>query len=159
MLISRRRCFKNVGKKCQVLIQLLVADGRKLPFFNNQFDIILTCHVIHLLSNANQFTEKMMSFLVKNGYYVNLCAYVDYAETLPFKIYYNRINEEGFRHFSRGDFLRRGLIIYLVRRNWNHQRCTIKSKREIILNDLVRFIRDRVFSHQRAIPTISIKWH
>ncbi|MFW9905595.1 MAG: class I SAM-dependent methyltransferase [Candidatus Thorarchaeota archaeon] len=134
-------------------IQLIIADGFTPPFSDNQFDIILTCHLVHLLSNAYQFIEKISPLLVKNGYYINLEVYVDYHQTLPFQIYYNKLSEAGFRHVYRGDFIRRGLIIYLSKREWNHQEYIIRGKKVIPQNDLVRFLRDRVFSHQRTIST------
>ena len=150
--LSEEMLQKCQEKMSATKIQLLVADGLKLPFVNEKFDIILTCHVLHLLSNAYQFVEMITPLLVKHGYYVNLCAYVDFGKTLPFKIYFNKLNERGYRYLHRGDLLRRGIIVYLVRRKWTHQHCIIKSEQEIGLNDLVRFLRDRVFSHQRAIP-------
>jgi ubiquinone/menaquinone biosynthesis C-methylase UbiE len=144
-----QRCQEKMSPTAK--IQLIVADGLTLPFSENQFDIILTCHILHLLSNAYQFVEKVTPLLVKNGYYINLEAYVDYHQTIPFQIYYNKLSEAGFRHIYRGDIIRRGLIIYLSKREWNHQEYIIRSERAVPNNDLVRFLRDRVFSHQRAI--------
>ncbi|MFX0122240.1 MAG: class I SAM-dependent methyltransferase [Candidatus Hodarchaeota archaeon] len=132
-------------------IQLIVADGLTLPFVINRFDIIFTCHVLHLLPNAYQFLENMVPLLIKNGYYINLEAYVNYHRTVPFEIYYNKLSEVGFRYRYKGDLVRRGIIIYLSRRGWKHQQCVIKGEREISINNLVRFIRNRVFSHQRTI--------
>ncbi|UCG90409.1 MAG: class I SAM-dependent methyltransferase [Candidatus Heimdallarchaeota archaeon] len=132
-------------------LQLIVADGLFLPFSQNQFDIVLTCHVLHLLPNVFQFIEKMVPILVQQGYFINLEAYVNYHQTPPFEIYYGKLAEAGFHHNPRGDLVRRSLIIYLTKRGWNHIQYKIESEREISLNDLVRFIRDRVFSHQRAI--------
>lgn len=147
-----QKCQEKMSSKSSAAkIQLIVADGLKLPFTDNQFDIILTCHVTHLLSNAYQFVKIITPLLIKNGYYVNLSAYVDYGQTLPFKIYYDKLSETGFRPSHQGDLIRRGLIIYLSRRKWNHLQCIIESKRQIGMKDLVRFIRDRVFSHLRAI--------
>ncbi|MFX1507218.1 MAG: class I SAM-dependent methyltransferase [Promethearchaeota archaeon] len=134
-------------------IQLIIADGLTLPFSDNQFDIILTCHLLHLLSNAYEFIEKISPLLVKNGCYINLEAYVDYHQTLPFQIYYNKLSIAGFRHIYRGDFIRRGLIVYLSKREWNHQEYIIRGERVILYNDLVRFLRNQVFSHQRTIST------
>lgn len=132
-------------------IQLILADGLTLPFKNNQFNILLTSHILHLLPNAYQFINKILPLLVKNGFYVNLEAYVNYHQTLPFKIYYNKLSETGFRHIFRAGLVRRGLIIYLSRRGWNHQEYIFKSERTISNNDLVRFLQNRVFSHQRSI--------
>lgn len=39
----------------------------------------------------------------------------------------------------------------MTKRGWKHIQCKIESKREISINNLVHFIRDRVFSHQRSI--------
>ncbi|MFX1283322.1 MAG: class I SAM-dependent methyltransferase [Promethearchaeota archaeon] len=148
---------KKMIQKCQekvspgARIQLIVADGLRLPFSNNQFNIIFTCHMLHLLSNAYQFVEKITSLLVKNGFYINLEAFVDYHQTLPFKIYYNKLTETGWRHIFLGDLIRRGLIIYLSRKGWSHTEYIIKSQREISINNLVLFLRERVFSHQRTI--------
>ncbi|MFX0209465.1 MAG: class I SAM-dependent methyltransferase, partial [Candidatus Hodarchaeota archaeon] len=138
-------------------IQLVRADGLSLPFNSkSQFDLIYTCHVLHLLPHAYQFFEEIRHLLDKNGLYINLEAYVDYYQTKPFKIYYNKLSEVGFSHAYRGDLVRRGLIIYLSRRGWNHQEHIIRSERSISNNNIVRFLRDRVFSHQR---TISLDLH
>ncbi len=139
---------KTISADC---IQLIVADGLSLPFSQNQFDIILTCHLLHLLPDVFQFIEKMTPILVQRGYFINLEAYVDYHQTIPFEIYYGKLAEAGFRHIHRGDLARRNLIIYLTKRGWNHINYKFEGEREISLNDLVRFIRNRVFSHQRAI--------
>jgi len=132
-------------------IQLILADGLTLPFKNSQFNIILTSHILHLLSNVHQFINKILPLLVKNGFYVNLEAYVNYTQTIPFEIYYSKLSESGFRHIYLTGLVRRGLIIYLSRRGWKHKEYIIRSERTISNNDLVRFIQNRVFSHQRNI--------
>ena len=132
-------------------VHLIVADGLSLPFSRNQFDIFLTCHILHLLPDPFQFIKNIISLLVQNGYYINLEAYVNYNQTLPFKIYYDKLAEAGYRHNNRWELLRCELVIYLSKRGWKHSQCIVEGEREISINNLVHFIRDRVFSHQRAI--------
>lgn len=131
--------------------QLIVADGIALPFSKNQFNVVLTSHLLHFLPDVFQFVEKIASLLVQSGYYIDLEAYVSYNQTLPFKIYYDKLAEVGYRHIYRWELLRRELMIYLSKRGWKHSQCIVEGEREISINNLVHFIRDRVFSHQRAI--------
>ncbi|MHA2246743.1 MAG: class I SAM-dependent methyltransferase [Candidatus Hodarchaeales archaeon] len=131
--------------------QLIVADGHLLPFSRNQFDIFLTCHILHLLPDPFQFIKNIIPLLVQNGYYINLEAYVNYNQTLPFKIYYNKLAEAGYHHINKWESLRSELMIYLSERGWKHCQCIVEGEGEISIKSLVHFIRDRVFSHQRAI--------
>ena len=132
-------------------VSLIIADGLALPFSENQFDLILTSHLLHLLSDPLQFIRKVTRLLAKNGYYINLDAYVNYHQSLPFQIYYNKLSESGYRHHFRGNLIRQEITIYLSKRGWRYKQFEINGKKEIIHNDLVKFIRERVFSHQRAI--------
>jgi len=132
-------------------VHLVVADGLSLPFSKNQFEIILTCHVLHFFPDAFQFIRNILPLLIQNGYYINLDVYVDYSQTLPFKIYIDKLAEAGFRYSPKGDLILKRLNVYLTKRGWKHIQCKVESTREISIDNLVHFIRDRVFSHQRAI--------
>ncbi|MFX0014986.1 MAG: class I SAM-dependent methyltransferase [Promethearchaeota archaeon] len=144
-----QKCHTKI--KSSNSLQLLLADALSLPFSNTQFDVILTCHLLHLLPNIFDFIKNLKPILVRHGYFINLEAYINFHQTIPFVIYYGKLAENGFHHIFRGDIVRRSLIIYLTRKGWSHTQYVVESNRYILMNDLVRFIRERVFSHQRAI--------
>ncbi len=144
-----QKCRKKVNPLKNVC--LIVADGLALPFTNNQFNLVFTSHVLHLLSDPFQIIRNITHLLTKNGYYANLDAYVNYHKTIPFKIYYNKLSESGYRHIVRGNLIRQEITIFLSKRGWFYHKLKINGQKEMILNDIVKFIRDRVFSHQRAI--------
>lgn len=144
-----QKCLKKVLPTDNV--HLVVADGLSLPFSKNQFEIILTCHVLHFFPDAFQFIRNILPLLIQNGYHINLDVYVDYSQTLPYKIYYDKLAETGFHYSPKGDLIQKKLNVYLTKRGWKHIQYKVESTREISIDNLVHFIRDRVFSHQRSI--------
>ncbi|MFX0087366.1 MAG: class I SAM-dependent methyltransferase [Candidatus Hodarchaeota archaeon] len=132
-------------------LYLLVCDGFNLPF-SQKFDIILTSHVLHLVEEHFKFLNSLLDVLMLNGVYIYLEAYVNYQESIPFKIFYNKLEELGYYRFFKDDLIRREIMVYLTRRNWIYEEINLSARQEITIHNLVRFIRNRVFSHQRDIP-------
>ncbi len=132
-------------------LYLLVCDGFNLPF-SQKFDIILTSHVLHLVGEHFKFLDSLFDVLMSNGVYINLEAYVNYQESIPFKIFYNKLEELGYHRFFKADIVRREIMVYLAKRDWIYEEINLSAKQEVTIYNLVRFIRNRVFSHQREIP-------
>ncbi|UCE13470.1 MAG: class I SAM-dependent methyltransferase [Candidatus Heimdallarchaeota archaeon] len=134
-------------------VQIINADALALPFQERQFEIILMCHILHFLPNAYHFIESLRPLLVPHCYYILLEAYVDYSRSIPYQIYYNKLKDLGYRKNQKYHGIsRRGITVYLSKRGWKHDLHTSNATRIISTNDIVHFIRDRVFSSQRAIP-------
>ncbi|MHA2225289.1 MAG: class I SAM-dependent methyltransferase [Candidatus Hodarchaeales archaeon] len=133
-------------------IHLIIADGLSLPFpQSTKFDLILTAHLLHLVSDPFLLTNKMLSFLALEGLFINLDAHVNYHDTLPYKIYYEKLAKDNYRHAFRGDLIRNEITIYLSKRGWKHEVFTIEGVKEVTINNVCRFIRDQVFSSTRLI--------
>lgn len=146
-----QKCFKKTTSNKEV--HLINAEALVLPFQDGQFDIIFMSHILHLLPNPYHFIEVMTPLLVHNGYFVLLEAFVDYSQSIPYLIYYNRLTDLGYQVNRKSHGLsRRGITIYLSKRGWKYTLHTSNGIRVISTNEIVHFIRDRVFSHQRAIP-------
>ncbi len=130
---------------------LLVADGEFLPF-SKPFDIILTSHLLHLVPNPYTFLESTLEYLKPQGSYVNCEIFVNYQDTLPFQIFYKKLAELGYRYYFKWEMIRKGVKIFLKGRGWNYTEYEHSGKRKLSINDLVRFLREKVFSHHRIIP-------
>ena len=144
-----KKCLEKV--KLNKNLYLLVCDGFNLPFSQN-FDVILTSHILHLVEEHFKFLDSLFDLLASDGVYINLEAYVNYQKTLPFKIFYDKLEELGYHRFMKADLIRREIMVYLTRRNWTYEEINLSASYEVSIHNLVRFIRNRVFSHQRKIP-------
>lgn len=140
------KCLKKTSSHNN--IELVRADGYFLPF-SKGFEVIITSHILHLVSDPFKFIKGLLRLL--KGYFINLEVYMNYHSTLPFQIYYERLNKEGFQHKFQDDRIRKELTIFFHKQGWQHSLCVLESEAEILTKDLVRFIRDRVFRHQRKI--------
>lgn len=58
---------KKVLKKVGVNIRLILYDGRKLPFKNNEFDVVTCIEVIEHVQNHHQFLKEIYRVLKKDG--------------------------------------------------------------------------------------------
>ena len=72
-----QKCLEKITPHDNV--HLLVADGLTLPFSKNQFDMILTCHMLQLIPDAFQFVKKIIPLLIPNGYYQMLDDFFNHA--------------------------------------------------------------------------------
>lgn len=52
-------------------LQLIHADASQLPFSNKSFDVVLTVHMIHTISNWEIFLDEVIRVLKPQGYYLN----------------------------------------------------------------------------------------
>ncbi len=131
-------------------LNLIAADGNYLPF-KHHFNLILTSHVLHLVKDHFQLIRSIIVNLAPCGTYIDLNAHVDHEQTLPFKIFYEYLAENGYRHFFRNDLIRKELRVFFTHRGWDYHEMSITSQYTILMNNLVRFLKNRVFSHQRMI--------
>lgn len=87
--ISEKMLYKFLEKiSTNRNISLILADGFFLPF-SEKFEVILTSHILHLVSDPFKFVKGLLRIL--NGYYIDLEIYVNYHLTDPFQIYYNKL--------------------------------------------------------------------
>jgi SAM-dependent methyltransferase len=141
------RCREKQTHRTQK-VHLINADGYALPF-SIRFDVIMTSHILHLVSDPFKLVN---DFLISSSrYYINIDAFVNYHSTLPFQIYYKKLAEEGYRRISRGDLIRREVLIFLSNKGLEYSFHKLKSVKKMPMSNLVRFIRERVFSHLRLI--------
>jgi ubiquinone/menaquinone biosynthesis C-methylase UbiE len=143
------QCLKN-PKICEK-VKVLAADGNYLPF-NIQFDVILTSHVLHQVKDHYQLVKTIIESLSPTGLYIDLNAYVDYEQSLPFKIFYQRLLEDGYKHHFKNELIRKGLKTFFIQRGWKYKEITLKSSHSTTVNTLVRYLKNKVFTHQRRIP-------
>lgn len=141
------RCREKLNHQTH-LVQLINADGYALPF-SIRFDVIMTSHILHLVSDPFKLVNGIL--LSSSRYYINIDAFVNYHSTLPFQLYYKKLAEEGYRQISRGDFIRREVLIFLSKKGLEYSFYKLKSVKKMPMNNLIRFIRERVFSHLRLI--------
>lgn len=52
-------------------LQLIHADASQLPFKDKSFDVVLTVHMIHTVSNWKVFLDEVIRVLKPQGYYLN----------------------------------------------------------------------------------------
>ena len=143
------KCRKKINPDDK--FHLIASDGYYLPF-SRIFDVVITSHVLHLVKDHYRFINSILEVLKPDGVLLDLAAYVNYQETIPFKIFYKKLKEEGYRYIKRGDLVGREVSVFLSRRGWIFNRVNLKSNYEVSLHNTVSFIRDRVFSHQKDIP-------
>lgn len=150
--ISRKMLSKCLEKSKQSNnVHLILGDGNYLPF-SKSLDVVITSHVLHLVEDHFSLVNSLTNSLSPKGTYVDIEAYVCYQKTIPFKIFYDKLEEEGYHRFMKAGLIRKEIMVFLKRRNWMIEEINLISHQDIRVSDLVRFIRDRVFSHQRAIP-------
>ena len=143
------QCLKNPA--VSETLALIAADGNHLPF-KSKFDLILTSHVLHQVKDHFQLVGSILNSLSSSGVYIDLNAYIDHEQSLPFKIFYERLLEEGYRHYFKNDLIRKGLKVFFSQRGWIYRELNLKRSYSITINTLVRFLKNKVFSHQRRIP-------
>ncbi|MHA1972442.1 MAG: class I SAM-dependent methyltransferase [Candidatus Hodarchaeales archaeon] len=131
-------------------LQLIQADGKYLPF-RMKFEIIITSHVLHLVQPKFEFLDNVLRYLSPDGYYVNIDAYVNYQETVPFKIYYKNLGGNRDYYIPKGELTRKQITIYLKSRDWDYSKEEYHTSVSVKFNTILRFIKNQVFSHLRAI--------
>ncbi|NHJ01348.1 MAG: class I SAM-dependent methyltransferase [Candidatus Heimdallarchaeota archaeon] len=141
-------CKKALNDKS---LSLIVADGSFLPF-SIKFNTIITSHLLHLVSNPYTLLNKILEYLQAEGSYINCEIFVDYQETLPFRIFYQKLEDMGYKYYFKWDLIRKGVKIFLKNQGWKNAEFEHLSIRRLSITDLVWFLRERVFSHQRGIP-------
>ena len=152
--ISEKMLLEYIkGKKGHNEVNMIVADGFFLPFAE-KFDLILTSHVLHQVKDHFGLIRVIMNYLKTSGVYIDLNAYVDLEQTLPFRIFYEYLEENGYVHTFRNDMIRKELKIFFTRNNWQMVEISLESQYHIIQNRLVQYLKNKIFSHQRRIPDI-----
>jgi ubiquinone/menaquinone biosynthesis C-methylase UbiE len=141
--------FKNHKRSSNV--HMIAADGFFLPFAK-KFDLILTSHVLHQVEDHFGLVGVIMNCLKPSGSFIDLNAYVDLEQTLPFQIFYKYLEENGYVHTFRNDMIRKELKIFFSRKNWEVEEMTLESQYSIKQNKLLQYLKNKVYSHQRRIP-------
>jgi len=127
-------------------LQLIQADASQLPFSDNSFDVILTVHMLHTVSNWRAFLDDIERVLKPKGFYLN-CQWITpparrefedffreilakYQESKPFSQVKQEIDVEGYLH-------QKGYISnYLVAKEW------LVSN---TVNELISFFQSRAY--------------
>ncbi len=105
------KCREKISSKEK--FHLLVSDGFNMPF-SNKFDLIITSHVLHLVKDYYGFVNSILGVLNPDGFFLDLAAYVNYQETIPFRIFYQKLEEEGYRYIQRGDLIVREISVFFI---------------------------------------------
>ena len=143
------QCLQNPA--VSETLALIAADGNHLPF-KSKFDLILTSHVLHQVKDHFHLISSILASLSSSGIYIDLNAYVDHEQSLPFKVFYQRLLEEGYQHYFKNDLIRKGLKVFFSQRGWRYRETNLKQSYNITISTLVRFLKNKVFTHQRQIP-------
>ncbi|MHA1975259.1 MAG: class I SAM-dependent methyltransferase [Candidatus Hodarchaeales archaeon] len=138
---------RSISKK----LILIAADGYYLPF-TTKFDLILTSHVLHQVKDHYLLVKSIIDSLSSTGIYIDLNAYVDHEQSLPFKIFYQRLLEDGYEHHFKNALIRKGLKAFFLQQGWSFREISLQHIYNTTMNTLVRFLKNRVFTHQRKIP-------
>ena len=72
--MCQKKCSISSAKKLTTIPQnltLLQADASKLPFLDRSFDVILTVHMVHTVSNWQIFLDEIARVLKPRGFYLN----------------------------------------------------------------------------------------
>ncbi|ACK73776.1 Methyltransferase type 11 (plasmid) [Gloeothece citriformis PCC 7424] len=83
-LVKRGYCVTGIDASQEMLAQfrqklhsippnlkLIHADASRLPFSDNSFDVILTVHMLHTVSNWRKFLDEVERVLKPSGFYLN----------------------------------------------------------------------------------------
>ena len=65
------RQFQQKFSEIPPNLTLIQGDASKLPFAENIFDVVLTVHMIHTVSNWQMFLDEIRRVLKKPGFYLN----------------------------------------------------------------------------------------
>ena len=71
-------------------LNLIHSDASKLPFPNNSFDVVLTVHMIHTVSNWQVFLDDIDRVLKPGGFYLN-CQWITPPARREFEGYFREI--------------------------------------------------------------------
>ena len=71
-------------------LTLLHADASQLPFSERNFDVVLTVHMVHTVSNWKRFLDEIARVLKPSGFYLN-AQWITPPARLEFEIYFKTI--------------------------------------------------------------------
>lgn len=71
-------------------LQLIQADASQLTFSDNSFDVVLTVHVLHTVSNWRAFLDDIERVLKPEGFYLN-CQWITPPARREFEGYFREI--------------------------------------------------------------------
>jgi ubiquinone/menaquinone biosynthesis C-methylase UbiE len=63
--------FRRKLKVSPTNLQLIHGDASKLPFPDNSFDVVLTVHMIHVVSDWQNFLDNICRVLKPGGFYLD----------------------------------------------------------------------------------------
>jgi ubiquinone/menaquinone biosynthesis C-methylase UbiE len=74
-------------------LTLLQADASKLPFTDRSFDVVLTVHMVHTVSNLQVFLDEIDRVLKPSGFYLN-AQWITPPARMEFEDYFRAILSE-----------------------------------------------------------------
>ncbi len=143
-----KKCYTKSNKMKS--IYLVQADAFFVPF-SCKFNLILVSHLFHLIQSKYKVLEDILCFLKNTGHFILLDAYVNYQNSIPFQIYYEKLAEYDFRNVHRGNLTHKDISLHLIKKGWKyfHKEVTIPYKTNYYT--IVRFLRNQVYTHLRKI--------
>ncbi|AFZ02675.1 class I SAM-dependent methyltransferase [Calothrix sp. PCC 6303] len=80
-------------------LTLIQTDASLLPFPNQSFDVVITCHMIHAVHNWQEFLNQVMQITKIGGFYLN-CQWLTPLARLEFENHFRAILAK-YQPFSR----------------------------------------------------------
>lgn len=85
--------FRQKFNELPTNLNLIHADASQLPFSDRSFDVVLTVHMIHTVTNWKAFLDDIVRVLKFGGYYLN-CQWITPPARKEFEEYYRSILSE-----------------------------------------------------------------
>jgi ubiquinone/menaquinone biosynthesis C-methylase UbiE len=86
-MLNQFRCkFQQIPDN----LRLIQMDASRLPFPNQSFDVVMTCHMIHAVNNWQDFLNQVMRVIKSAGFYLN-CQWLTPPARLEFESHFRSI--------------------------------------------------------------------
>jgi len=94
--------FRQKLQKTPPNLKLINGDASKLPFIDNSFDVVLTVHMIHAVSEWKTFLDEIQRVVKPQGFYLN-CQWITPPARREFEGYFREIlsKYEGYKQETK----------------------------------------------------------
>lgn len=82
--------FRTKLDKIPPNLKLILADASLLPFPNDSFDVLLTVHMLHTVSNWGKLLDEITRVLKRGGFYLN-CQWITPPARREFEGYFREV--------------------------------------------------------------------
>jgi ubiquinone/menaquinone biosynthesis C-methylase UbiE len=130
-------------------LTLIHADASRLPFPDQSFDVVLTVHMVHTVSNWKIFLDEIDRVLKTGGFYLN-AQWITPPARMEFEKYFRTIlsNYEGLRESKPADKVIEEINVEEYFHGKGYQSTYIVAKKWTVSNtveELVNFFKSRAY--------------